>query len=257
MPKAAQLRVMTFNVRFPSEGDGENRWELRRAGAVAVLREKSPDVLGTQELQDAPAAWLAKNLPEYRCFGASRTGEPGGERPGVFYCRERAALIESGDFWLSETPDAPGTVSWGMDIPRTVAWGLFELAGRRFYLLNTHFPHRPEDAAARVRCAALVAKGIGVLPAGVPAILTGDFNCEPGDPPYKLLTASLQDAWTETNFRRGPSGTYHRFTGMEGPRLDWILYRGALRPVECETVDRSFDGRYPSDHHPVFALFEF
>ena len=39
-------------------------------------------------------------------------------------------------------------------------------------------------------------------------------------------------------------------------RIDWILYRGSWRVLETETVTRSRDGRYPSDHFPVLATFE-
>lgn len=38
--------------------------------------------------------------------------------------------------------------------------------------------------------------------------------------------------------------------------VDWILYRGrALAPVYSEIVDYNVDGRYPSDHYPMYVEF--
>jgi len=39
-------------------------------------------------------------------------------------------------------------------------------------------------------------------------------------------------------------------------RIDWIFYRGAVKALESETIVRSQDGRYPSDHFPVLAVLE-
>ena len=47
---AESLRVMTFNVRYPATSDGPNRWEARRDLLVATVKEKDPDLFGTQEL---------------------------------------------------------------------------------------------------------------------------------------------------------------------------------------------------------------
>jgi endonuclease/exonuclease/phosphatase family metal-dependent hydrolase len=148
-------------------------------------------------------------------------------------------------------------MAWDVTLPRMVTWGLFELAGKRFYFYNTHFAHRQQDAEARLRSARLIAERIGKLPADAPLILTGDFNSPAGGEPYKVLTATLRDAWTATDKRTGPEGTFNGFKGTStGPRIDWILFRGALRVLHAETVTRNEDGRYPSDHFPVFASFE-
>ena len=101
---------------------------------------------------------------------------------GVFYRRDALRLVESGNFWLSDTPDLPGSTSWGNLYPRMVTWGLFERRadGRRFYLLNTHLPYRQQDGPARVQSAELILKRLAQLPADTPVILVGDFNDQPG-----------------------------------------------------------------------------
>jgi endonuclease/exonuclease/phosphatase family metal-dependent hydrolase len=256
---AEALRVMTFNVRYPAKDDGENIWEKRRDLLVATIREKYPDLFGTQELFYEQGQYIVEKAPEYAWFGISRRGNQQDEHMGVFYKKARLRLAESGNFWLSENPDTPGSMSWDVSLPRMVTWGLFETATgrRRFYLYNTHFPHRGQDAQARLNCARVITDRIGRLPKDVPLIVTGDFNTGAGGEPYKILTTALKDAWETAAKRTGPQGTFNGFRGRtQGPRIDWILYRGPIRVVEAETVTKNEGGRYPSDHFPVFALLE-
>lgn len=255
---AESLRVMTFNVRYPSKGDGDNVWERRRDLLAAAIQEKNPDVFGTQELYREQGEYIVGKLPGYAWFGVSRRGNQTDEHMGVFYKKSALKLVESGNFWLSETPEKPGSMSWDVNLPRMVTWGLFETrSGRRFYFYNTHFPHRKEDAAARVKCAELIARRVAALPAGPAFVLTGDFNAPADGEEYGVVTAGLKDAWKTAARRAGPEGTFNGFKGIStGPRIDWILYRGALEAVEAETVTRNEEGRYPSDHFPVFAALE-
>ncbi|HWQ56008.1 MAG TPA: endonuclease/exonuclease/phosphatase family protein [Bryobacteraceae bacterium] len=252
------LRVMSFNVRLPAKVDGPNHWEHRKDLLVDTIRQKAPDVFGTQELFHEQGRYIAEKLPGYAWFGVSRRGNQEDEHMGVFYRKDRLKLIDSGNFWLSETPETPGSMSWDVTLPRIVTWGLFETAGgRRFYFYNTHFAHRREDDGARLNSARLIAERVAQLPANVPFVLTGDFNSPAGGDVYKILTASLTDARTASPRPAGPEGTFNGFKGeTSGPRIDWILYRGALKAVEAQTVTRNEKGRYPSDHFPVFAVLE-
>ena len=45
---AQPLRVMTFNIRLPTDQDGDNRWDARRDLVVDMLRTENPDLIGTQ-----------------------------------------------------------------------------------------------------------------------------------------------------------------------------------------------------------------
>ncbi len=258
MPAQVQpLRVMSFNVRLPTDADGADGWEQRRAQMVRMLREQDPDVIGTQELYALQADYLVAAMPEYTWFGRGRSGRPGDdERMGVFYRQDRLRVVESGDFWLSDTPEVPGSISWGHPYPRMVTWALFEQVGdgRRFYLFNTHLPYREQDEAARLRGALAIVQRLRALPADVPVVLTGDFNTGPESAVHAQLTTLLQDAWTAAPHREGPAGSFHAFSGQPQMRIDWILSRG-LRAEAVHTVTRHEDGRYPSDHFPVLAEF--
>ncbi len=257
---AEQLRVMSFNVRFPSKGDGNNVWELRRDLLVETIRLRDPDLIGTQELFYEQGQFIVEKAPEYAWFGLSRRGNQQDEHMGVFYKPSKLRLLESGDFWLSDTPEVAGSSSWGMSLPRMVTWGLFEsvASGKRFYFYNTHFPHRPEDAPARLKCAELIARRSAQLPAEVPFLMTGDFNAPADSDAHQALKATMQDAWEVAAKQVGPTGTFNAFRGEStGARIDWILHRGPWKALLAETVTHNDNGRYPSDHFPIFAIYEF
>ena len=256
----APLRIMSFNVRVPVEADGPDRWEARRDLLVRTIRDARPDVVATQELVAAQGEYIVAALPGYAWFGRGRRGahgDAGDEHMGVFYRLDALRRIESGDFWLSDTPDVPGSISWGNLYPRMVTWGLFERTGdgRRFYLLDTHLPYRDQDGPARVRSAQAVLRWIAALPPDVPVILAGDFNDVPGSDAYRTLSGALRDARIDAPVREGPDGTFHGFSGVPGKRIDWILQRG-LRPLRASTLVGHAEGRYPSDHFPVLVEFD-
>lgn len=256
---AESLRVVSYNVRYPASGDADDRWELRRDLFVASVRALDPDLMGTQELFALQGQYLVQQAPEYRWFGLSRRGNDQDEHMGVFYKPAKLQLIESGNFWLSETPAAPGSMSWNVTLPRMVTWGLFEsrASRQRFYFFNTHFAHRREDDEARRRSAQVIAAHLAKLDPKLPLILTGDFNSPATGPVYETFTALLADAWTATPHRFGPENTFHGFTGKpDGRRIDWIFSRG-FRAVLAETSTLNVTGRYPSDHFPILAVLDF
>ena len=259
LAQADPLRVMTFNVRFPSPDDGDNVWDNRKDILVDTIRKYQPDVLGTQELFYLQGSYIADKLPEYEWFGISREGNHENEHMGVFYKRDELFVVESGNFWLSEDPDKAGSMSWGVSLPRMVTWARFrDLEGEEFYLYNTHFPHRRQDAAARLNGARVIVEDLRRrVPAFANLIVMGDFNSAADSDVHDLLTAELTDAWEACRERSGPETTSSRWSGnREGRRIDWILSRGDWRPRSVETVDYNLDGRYPSDHYPVIAVLE-
>ena len=248
------LRIMSFNIRLPAESDGVDYWETRKPLAVRMLREQQPDVIGLQELVKAQADYLARELPQYAWFGRGREADGGGEHMGVFYRKDRLTVIESGDFWLSDTPDVAGSITWGHPHPRMVTWALFEQRsdGRRFYLFNTHLPYRDEDEAARLKGAQAIARRLATLPDDVPVVLTGDFNTTPDSDAHAVLAGTLQDAWTTAPRVEGIDATFHGFTGRADRRIDWIFVRGA-QLESITSVTTRWNNRYPSDHFPLVA----
>lgn len=252
------VKVMSFNVRYGTADDGPNHWEKRKDILVDAIKHYDPEIVGTQECLDFQADYVVEKLSGYRWFGVGREVACDGEHVAVLYKFQKLAPIESGNFWLSETPDIVGSISWNSACRRMVTWAHFvDLETKEsFYFFNTHFDHKSEPA--RQGGAKVLRDRIAELPEGAPVIVTGDFNsAAENSEAYTILTgAGLTDAWKTASERVGPNGTWSAFAPSDesaNRRIDWILTRGPIAASKCETVTFNQDGRYPSDHYPVFA----
>jgi len=250
-----ELKIMTFNVRQPDQDDGLNCWENRRDLLVETIETAGPGLIGTQELFTIQAEYILTAVPAYAWFGTGRFGDTRDKHVGIFYRRDSLRLLAHGDFWLSETPEAPGSSSWNIIRPRQVTWGQFETsAGVRFHHFNTHFPYRAVEQEARRKTAELLQSRIGNLD---PVVLTADFNSSADGEIHEALAKSFEDAWLTAQHRCGPEGTLNGFgRHSSSRRIDWILYRAPWKVVEIATIATSRDGIFPSDHFPVMARFD-
>lgn len=257
-PGALPLTVMTFNIRYGTAKDGENSWERRRDLLVETVKRHEPDVLSTQEGLDFQLAYLERELGDrYRWFGMARDADGTGEHAAVFYRRDRLTPVETGNFWLSETPEKPGTKAWGSHHNRLTTWGRFyhPETGRSFVLLNTHLDNGSDKA--RREGARMLAERVRAIE-DCPVIVTGDFNATAeSSEPWEVLTGTgLVDTWRAARERGGPSCTFNGFRSPGADtdrRIDWILASPSIEVRSCETVTHSRDNRYPSDHFPVVA----
>ena len=253
---------MSFNVRVATVMDARNHWLFRKDLLAQTIREFGPDVLGTQECLDEQAEYLQKELRDYAFIGAGRTNGKvsGGEMCGIFYRTDRLRRLDSGHFWLSDTPDEPGSKSWGSWFTRMVTWVKLEPigGGPALYVFNTHFDVASERA--RRESAKLLRQRIRDIAGSAPTIVTGDFNDTEGTDTYRTLAAGrtprLVDAFRHVYPRpRRDEATHHGFKGKtRGERIDWIFTTPDLVPVDASIVRNSDDGRYPSDHYPVTAV---
>ena len=67
---------------------------------------------------------------------------------------------------------------------------------------------------------------------------------------------ALTDIWTTARARVNEDlGSVNGFEAIQtgGPRIDWILSRGAVTADRIEIVTFSRDEQFPSDHCPVIA----
>lgn len=255
---AGEVSVMSFNIRYGTANDGENSWDKRRDLVADTIREYDPDIVGMQECLLFQAEFLESALDGYGRIGVGRERNGGGERMEILYRYERLAPLQTGHYWLSETPGEPGSKSWNSSNVRMVTWAeFFDYESReRFYYFNTHFDHRSEEA--RQGAAKLLASDIPLRSKGLPTILTGDFNtpAESGEAWNILTGVGLKDAWLAAEERVGPPITWSGFDApREGQdrRIDWILISEDMECSHAETVLYNVGGRYPSDHYPVFS----
>ncbi len=255
----AAVRVMTFNIRYDTPDDGENAWPNRKEMAAGVIRFHQADFAGLQEALLSQIQDLEERLPEYEWIGVGRTdGETQGEYTPIFYRPDRFELLDSDTFWLSETPEVPGSKSWDAALERIATWGLFRdvRTGSRFIVLNTHFDHIGTEA--REESAKLILSRLEEIAPDEPAIVMGDFNTTDETAPYRVLTDSnngLRDAYVATTSPHyGPASTWTGFDAVvEDRRIDFVFTSDDVDVRRHGILSETIDGRFPSDHLPVLA----
>lgn len=263
------LRVMSFNIRYGSARDGLNAWEYRKEFLVETIQKFQPDLLGTQETEWGQKEYLAEQLSGYIAFGAGRDdGAEKGETMTVFYRSDRFTRLDGGHFWLSETPEVPGSKSWDSSLPRMATW--LKLQDNTHpekavvWFFNTHFDHRGPESRAQAGC--LIRDRIAAIPDHPIVIVTGDFNSGEGSPAYQNLFAPvqgrplLQDAYRLAHPQKSDEEvTFNKFQpdARKGNRIDWMAITPRLSVDQIEINHVSRDGRVPSDHFPIEAVLKY
>ena len=254
--------VMTYNIRYDTQKDGENRWDARKAFLIAQIKFHGPDVIGIQEGLAGQVKYLDKELAGFRYVGVGRDdGKKKGEFSAIFYNTNKFKVIESSTFWLSDTPDQI-SVGWDAAMERICTYALFEYleTGQRIWVFNTHFDHIGKEA--RKNSAMLIHNRIKSLNKdGLPFILMGDLNLEPDSEPIRYLSQHLNDSKKvskEVVF--GPEGTFNNFQ-FDKPvtrRIDYIFTgKSGIEVQKYAVLSDSKNLRYPSDHLPVFVVLTF
>ena len=256
---ATSLSVMTFNMRYDNPEDGQNNWRFRRERIAGVIKAQEVDVLGTQELLSNQFDDLSGLLTGYQGVGVGRLdGAESGEYCAVFFRKDRFTLLDSGTFWLSETPEVVGSLGWDGACERIATWVVLrDRDGRELFFIDTHLYHVGQ--VARDEGVSLLMKRIETLSGGRPVILTGDFNSEPGSSVVAHVQKDgvLRDAKAIAAQRSGTDWSFSDFGQIpeaERPLLDYIFVSGDIEAVRYEVLPDTFDGGYVSDHAPVMAV---
>ena len=273
---AQELYVGSYNIRYKNSGDslhGE-AWQKRCQVMCDQLNFEHPDVFGAQEVLHGQLVDMLARLDNYGSIGVGREdGKEKGEYAAIFYQRDRLQLLDSGHFWLNETPDKP-VLGWDAACVRICTWGRFKELGRQgvketrsqgdreFFFFNLHMDH--VGVVARREAARLVVRKIQEIAKGAPVILTGDFNVDQNDEIYRIFTTSglLKDAYEHARLRFAENGTFQGFhtERKTESRIDHIMVSPAVAVDRYAVRTDSYwtdRRRNPSDHYPVFARLRF
>ena len=209
----AKMRVGTYNIRCATSNDkGERSWNNRRNDLIAHVRKLNMDVFGLQEVTVGQYRQLVKAFPDYAFVGRFREAKNfRGEAVPVCYRKSRFDLEKSGTFWLSKTPDKPGSRSWGTACPRVCTYVILKdkATGRRLCFANAHTDHK--SAEARTKGMLLVVNRMKKFGNGAPIVFVGDHNCHETDAPAKAVSKLLKDAIYLS--KTPPKGPWRTFTG--------------------------------------------
>lgn len=250
------LRVASYNLRYNNAGDGADAWPNRKEMVKNLVQHYDFDVFGIQEGLRGQLHDVAE-LPAYAFVGRGRDdGKEAGEHSAIFYKKARLQLLQTGDFWLSQTPDRP---SLGWDATccnRICTWARFKdlQSGQVFYFFSVHFDH--EGVEARRQSGQLMVKKIKEIAQGAPVVCVGDLNSTPDTEQVKTLQGALGDAYQLTQRPAyGPVGTFNGFelTALLRDRIDYIFVSRGSTVLDYAVLTDSMRGHYPSDHFPVVA----
>ncbi|HKH63484.1 MAG TPA: endonuclease/exonuclease/phosphatase family protein [Flavitalea sp.] len=256
------LNVMTFNIRLNTPEDSLNAWPHRADKASSQILFHEVHILGVQEALHNQMEDLDRALTKYKYIGGGRDdGKEKGEYSAIFFDTTRLQMLQTQTFWLSQTPHVAGSKGWDAAITRIVTWAKFRdrKTKKEFYVFNTHFDHMGQ--VARVESAKLLLKFANQIAGSMPYIVTGDFNANPEQEPIKILV-NPKDPMHLTDTKEisasphyGPPGTFNGFHSKEISDLpiDHIFIKHAITVLQHATLSQTWDGRFSSDHFPVFA----
>ena len=259
--KEYQLNVATYNLRMDTPSDNLDAWEHRKENVNGLIRFHDFDIVGTQEgfhhqLLDITAAG------DYAYVGVGRDdGINEGEHSAIVYKKDRFEVLNSGDFWFSETPETP-SYGWEAKYRRVCSWAKFQdkLAGKEFYVFSLHYDH--EAKKARRNSSLLLLRKINEIAGDAPTFCVGDFNATPDDEPIQILykNNSLKDSYLTSQAKPyGTEGTFNAFK-LDAPmknRIDYIWVTKDITVEKYGVLNDVHYGHFPSDHFPVMVKAKF
>lgn len=264
--KTAKVRWCTFNIRLLTEADKpiDCHWDQRKARVAKFVKKNSIDVIGMQEVTHPQLVYLNEKLgKKYDYVGVGRTdGKTKGEYSPIFFKRSKYEVLEKGNFWLSETPDAVGVKGWDAALERIASWVKLrdKKTGKIFMAVNTHFDH--VGKIARKESAKLIMEKIQQIAEYNPAVVTGDFNITEDDEAYHTMTTNrfkMKDAYHVTDRHEGATHTFHSFCRMDRQdcmKIDFIFITPDIH-VKKTYIQMEDPKKQLSDHNPHWADLEF
>ena len=280
-----KLKVMSFNVQ--TENGTSVDFDLRAELLRDLMDELQPDSIGMQEVT---TGWIYRMdtysfNQSYAGVGEGRT--PGGEASSIYYRKDKFDLVDSGTFWLSETPDVAGSYLEASLYPRICTWAHLrdKVTGYEYIHINTHLDHLGNSKGGKeLRTAQIrvILEYIQSFP-DVPMVMTGDFNhakTTSAENIYAMfknilgiseftastgesITGNFSDARTEAEDTVSPdawasmTAYWQEGTDSYNPAkkpIDYIFYTtGDFIANVYRNIHYHRDGIYLSDHLPQYC----
>ena len=263
--ETTKIRWCSFNIRCINKGDTDKGvgWDVRKDRACQWILDNNIDICGMQEVTHPQMVDVMKRLPQYKYVGVGRAdGKQGGEYAPIVYRKDRFTALDSGHFWLSETPDVVGSKGWDAALERIASWVKLKdkKTSKVFMAVNTHFDHVGKKA--RVESAKLIMKKIQEIVNDKPAVVTGDFNITDKNEAYATMVSSpfkLNDAYKVSPEHHGIECTFNGYRNNyqnKGDKIDFIFITPQINVIRtCVPQDNL--NAVLSDHNPHWADLEF
>lgn len=247
------MKLVTFNIRCSWDKDGINNF-LHRAGSIAYkINEEKPDIICFQECTEKIVGMLKSILPQYHIVFNQRNADFRGEGLAVALNKETTDLLGLEFFWLSPTPNLPGSrYEEQSNCPRICQCAVVRNGNTVFRVYNVHLDHRSDPARRLGMEATLKRVREDLNKISLPFFILGDFNAVPESEPVALCKnnpyADLQELTEEIQY------TFHLYGEKPAPyKIDYVFADSdtAKKPFTIRPWAEESDGIYLSDHYPI------
>lgn len=250
------ISVMSQNIRCADDGNGNDIVD-RKVRFKQLMEAYQPDLLGTQETTSAWNKIFREDFGEaYGMIGCSREGKnaTNGEWNTILYKKERFTPTDSGDIWLTDTPNTPSAIE-GAQYKRICTWVILKdkLTDKEIFFANTHLDHLSDEI--RGQQAAYLVDFLKNYADRYPLYLTGDFNTGNKSSPYKTITAMLQDSHKSADIDASTvDGTFHGYGKYDPSEIDFCFHNDRSDAISYRILSEQYSG-YVSDHYGVISFF--
>lgn len=246
-----RLRIMTYNIKA-----GRNHPDGLEA-AARIVDAHAPDVLALQEIDEgmprtgrvSQTDWLTRRLRMGGLYAPAL--ERDGGRYGIALLARLPVLAhERRMLFRPQYPDADRRPRHDSE-PRVALGARLQTDAGPLRMFVTHIGLTPDQRAVQAGEVAAFAEEWG---GEGPALIAGDFNCDPGAPELEPLHARYADACAlcgvsgeaRFTFPSGPAGA-RTPEGWRGA-IDFIWVPAGVRVLAARVIS---DESRASDHQPV------
>lgn len=257
-----EFSIVTFNLRCPWDEDGINSQVHRLGSVFDKIDTEQPDIVCFQEILPKSAEFFRRHMrQEYDIAFTARddNDEFDGEGLMILYRLATVELQTLECFWLSPTPDVPGTRFPDQSrYARICQSAQFRRADTKevFRVYNTHLDHIGPKARAEGMRVILdrIRRDREVFTC--PLFLLGDMNDYPNSEPMICCREFQSPPLVDLTPNAGV--TYHGYGTVGGEQIDFIFADAATaeNPNRFEKWVDEADGIYLSDHYPLCLKIE-
>lgn len=253
------VSVMSFNLRAAHIDADENSWDNRRPAVKAMLKDRSPVLMGSQECDYLQREHILADDPRYGAIGVGFGGPAEeSEEDIIFYIKDSVEVLSSGTFYLTSTPDIPSKMGQTNHY-RVCTWARIKLKadGRQLYHFNTHLDTNESIQAPEMDV--VFSKIQSINTDNLPIFLTADWNCEENS---TIFSGIRGDGFKSARQEAAVGDSYRTFNGFgkygNGQTLDHCWFKGFNGVNRFTTLRDKYAGvTYISDHYPIEIVLKF
>lgn len=258
------LNVMSFNILRGDLNGPDHLWSERREACLAMIATRQPMLMGLQECTWTQRRHILGIDDRLDAVGVAVDGQKSGytnvSSNPIIWRKDILELQEWGTFWLSDAPDAIGSITWNGVKPRTCTWARFKVRcnGKRLLYFNAHVENAAGEETKEKSIRLIIKRMQEMNPSGaIPMIFGGDMNSIISKACLKPMTQYLVHA--PSNCKTTDKGrTLNSFKETGGQALDHLFYNTLFTGLKFEVDRNTYKGvTYISDHYPIFCELEF